>query len=350
MAQTVIVERIARSRTDWWTWTDHPNTRENEEQLALDPASGKLTRPLLNDMLALATQRRAGQHPQYEEGTWGSIVGMLPDLKTFELILETFLEKKRQLDVVVDCVRTWKFPLKDTQYELVCDGKVEELSWSTADANDGWVTESEHESDDLDVDMVDETSDRRSSNSEAQSGADLSKAVENFDTAQSDASTTRKRSSAEMLGINNGPDIIEGIGSKQVAPQASSSSAPINTSFSPLEKPLVDPNTDNLEDRALSLQSSTPDAVVGPAAYYSNTLDYNSPSTPDQHALNSPLYDPGSPPLGPDFSVYGSTSSSLISSPVSPHDSYGPPYTEPWYETATEFEVRIVRFRRRRMN
>ncbi|KAK3201765.1 hypothetical protein GRF29_164g597818 [Pseudopithomyces chartarum] len=147
---------IRMSRVDWWTWTDDPETTDNEEKLALDPACGRTTRPLVTDMLRLAEQRRNGQHPQYAEGTresdwtWGAAISMLSDLKTFELVLETFSEKRKQLEVVVDCAKTWKFPLNDTQHELSYDGKVEVLTWSRA--NSGWVTEFRSETADMDLD------------------------------------------------------------------------------------------------------------------------------------------------------------------------------------------------------
>ncbi|PVH92211.1 hypothetical protein DM02DRAFT_576098 [Periconia macrospinosa] len=151
------------SRTDWWTWEDDPRTTDSDKQLALDPAlGGRKPRPLLNDMVALADMRRAGHYPPYDDlpaqrlsgpvtpqdpnaprttanhhwyhrpndGTWGAAIGFMPDLKTFELVLETFSPKKHQLEKVVECARTWKFPLKDTEYELVCDDKIEALQWS----------------------------------------------------------------------------------------------------------------------------------------------------------------------------------------------------------------------------
>ncbi|CAI6334221.1 unnamed protein product [Periconia digitata] len=143
------------SRTDWWTWEDDPNTTDNDKQLALDPfLGGRKSRPLLHEMVELANMRRAGYHPAYDDmpptpaswslthpvnstpwyhepdnDTWGAAIGIMPDLKTFELVLETFAPKKRQLETVVECARTWKFPLKGTEYELVCDNKVEALQW-----------------------------------------------------------------------------------------------------------------------------------------------------------------------------------------------------------------------------
>ncbi|KAJ4292799.1 hypothetical protein N0V90_009462 [Kalmusia sp. IMI 367209] len=120
------------SRTDWWTWTDDPMAADSDKQLALDPACGGVNpRPLVTDMVALATSRRAGQHPSYDK-TWGATIGLLPDLKTLELILETFSAKTRQLETVVDCAKTWRFPLKNTRYELVCDGRIDSMKWGIA--------------------------------------------------------------------------------------------------------------------------------------------------------------------------------------------------------------------------
>lgn len=80
-------------------------------------------------MLALAASRRSGHHPNYTS-TWGAAIGTIPGLKTFELALESFAAKTNQLDAVVECAKTWKFPIQDTQYELVHDGSVECVSWT----------------------------------------------------------------------------------------------------------------------------------------------------------------------------------------------------------------------------
>ena len=136
------------SRTDWWTWSDDLNATSNDQQLALDPACGELAageraRPLVTDMLNLADARRSGQHPEYNS-TWGEAIGSFPDLKTFELVLGTFSAKKHQLDTVVECARTWKFPLRDTRYELVHDNNVESLTWKdVADADGDHTDDSE---------------------------------------------------------------------------------------------------------------------------------------------------------------------------------------------------------------
>lgn len=144
VARTLTHLTLRISRTDWWTWTDDPDTLDNDKQLALDPAcGGEKPRPLLNDMLSLAAARRNGIHPAYDKPqseTWGAAIGALPDLKIFELILETFKPKKQQLETVVECAKTWKFPLIGTQYGLICDGNIEVLQWT-------FTTETDKESD-----------------------------------------------------------------------------------------------------------------------------------------------------------------------------------------------------------
>ena len=44
-------------------------------------------------------------------------------------MLETFGAKKAQLDTVIECAKTWKFPLDGDKWELVWDGKVEDASY-----------------------------------------------------------------------------------------------------------------------------------------------------------------------------------------------------------------------------
>lgn len=146
---------LRMSRTDWWTWEDDPDTENNNQKLSLDPALGRKTMPSPQTMIALADSRRAGHHPQYDardHETWGAAIGGLPDLKTFELVLETFAPKKKQLETVVECARTWKFPIKDTEYELVCDDRIEAMQWrlpgdESEDASEENNTASEHNED-----------------------------------------------------------------------------------------------------------------------------------------------------------------------------------------------------------
>lgn len=92
--------------------------------------------------------------------TWGGVTGTLQDLKIFELILETFSVKKHQLDTVVECAKTWKFPLQDTQYELAYDGRVKSMRWAkSADGDGGCASESEPRKEGDDSSSIDESRD-----------------------------------------------------------------------------------------------------------------------------------------------------------------------------------------------
>jgi hypothetical protein len=109
-------------------------------------------------MLDLAVARRSGQHPTYNS-TWGAAIGMLQDLKTLELILETFSVKQHQLETVVECAKTWKFPLRDTQHELTYDGRVESMKWAkAADEDGGYVSDREPEDEEMEIIQDDSSS------------------------------------------------------------------------------------------------------------------------------------------------------------------------------------------------
>ncbi|KAF1355991.1 hypothetical protein EJ07DRAFT_62536, partial [Lizonia empirigonia] len=68
-------------------------------------------------MKELAQQRRDGYYPvsrslwSKNSPGWANIIGKFPDLRTLELILETFGEKKAQLETVIECSKTWRFPI-----------------------------------------------------------------------------------------------------------------------------------------------------------------------------------------------------------------------------------------------
>lgn len=132
--------------TDWWTWTDDPETINEDQQLGLDPTLGdgsdeSSRRVTTTRMRALDAERRNRQvhgnpvalsQPSAELRTtgWRSAIGSLPDLKCLEMVMETFAEKKSQLERVVECAETWTFPINGTHHMLVWDGKVEAGQWS----------------------------------------------------------------------------------------------------------------------------------------------------------------------------------------------------------------------------
>jgi hypothetical protein len=139
--------RVARARplvqltlrllhSDWWTWTDPPDSADELHHLGLDPTMGdgtasELIRPTATRMRALAERRRNGQPPDVVLGKgWAATIGQLPDLKRLELVFETFAGKKKQLDNVVAAAIAWIFPTADTRFELAWNGELEESSWS----------------------------------------------------------------------------------------------------------------------------------------------------------------------------------------------------------------------------
>lgn len=135
---------IRLSHTDWWTWTDDPSEPGPFQRLRLDPSFGD-TEDLVDSvsadtMVEWAARRRTGQHPDFGNN-WGSIIARMPDLKTFELILETFEAKKKQLVTVVECAKTWRFPLLETSYEMVWDGRVESANWQKESEESAQPTE-----------------------------------------------------------------------------------------------------------------------------------------------------------------------------------------------------------------
>jgi hypothetical protein len=121
---------------NWWTWTDSPSSTDDTQHLGLDPAFGTgdpaaNLRPTASQMRAAAEARRKGFHPESPaEIGWARKIAAMPDLKSLELVLETFRSKKAQLEDVVEASKTWVFPLEETGCELVWDGEVGMGGWS----------------------------------------------------------------------------------------------------------------------------------------------------------------------------------------------------------------------------
>jgi hypothetical protein len=120
----------------WWSWTDSPSSTDDTHHLGLDPAIGDgeaapSSRPTASRMRAFAEARRKGFHPEPPaEIGWAHKIAAMPDLKTLELVLETYKSKRVQLEDVVEASKTWVFPLEETGCELVWDGEVGMRSWS----------------------------------------------------------------------------------------------------------------------------------------------------------------------------------------------------------------------------
>jgi len=288
--------RSIRSHTDWWTWINEPTDNDSDKQLALDPACNSSHRPHVVDMVALATKRRAGQHPAYTR-TWGAAIGALPNLKMLELILETFLVKEHQLNTVVECAKLWRFPLKDTQYELVCDGNVESMKWENPadDDNEGCTTDSEAGSKTIDLD---------NDNS--------------FPGVQNEA-----HNSFHKTDCNE---------------QNEFSHSQLEAPF-----PLATTHTSQERESVSSLQEELVPINSGPSLLEDGVLSpYEGPVSP-QWAPTSPTYT-----LQSGFSSPIYNSSSPAYSPARSAGSLSPFSENPWLRTATEFCVRIVCFKRRK--
>ncbi|KAF2476011.1 uncharacterized protein BDR25DRAFT_339902 [Lindgomyces ingoldianus] len=137
--------------TDWWTWSSSPASATS--RFGLDPTIGDggsldHQRPTPARMLRNAEERRAGRWPVQsvsKEGSssgassWGARVAKLSDLKMLELVLQTFEDKKDQLDLVTDCAKTWTFPLDNSRHQLVWDGKAEKMSFEGEDGALGGI-------------------------------------------------------------------------------------------------------------------------------------------------------------------------------------------------------------------
>ncbi|KAF2864877.1 hypothetical protein BDV95DRAFT_600257 [Massariosphaeria phaeospora] len=145
---------VRLSRTDWWHWASDPNPTDPLHQISLDPALGcradDLEYPTPPRMLQAAAQRRAGQFPNpcllspaptRYQNTWGAAIAKQSQLRTLEFVLEMFEEKKGQLEVVVECAKSWRFAMDGVAWELVWDGQVEEKRWKSCCRRREWDCE-----------------------------------------------------------------------------------------------------------------------------------------------------------------------------------------------------------------
>lgn len=136
LAKPITSLTLRLQHSDWWSWTDDPASTEPLHHLGLDPCVGDgrahpLVRPTAPRMRALAEARRAGNHPDVVPDVgWADAVSQMRDLRSLELVLETYAAKKRQLEDVVEASKTWVFPLAETKFELAWDGQVGLSSWS----------------------------------------------------------------------------------------------------------------------------------------------------------------------------------------------------------------------------
>ena len=114
---------IRLGRNEWRDWSADPLRPTDIGHLALDPAfpNPRLTQHRLTTVSAMveaAEQRRQGTFEgQIETESWGYQISRLKNLKELELILETFPNKKAQIDKVVECAKSWRFDMHEG-YEL----------------------------------------------------------------------------------------------------------------------------------------------------------------------------------------------------------------------------------------
>lgn len=296
-------------------------------------------------MLALTEKRRSGQHPECA-GTWGAVIGSLPDLRTFELILETFLEKKRQLEVVVECAKTWKFPIKDTNYELACDGEVEELRWTNAGDQDETLETDTDRIEASDFLSEDRDNDEVIPNVEqdvhsVEHGLNIDEHTLDVDNRFAEPAQETQDAFSLRVDTNiNGRDLLSS------EPQASDNGASVEAPFSPLD-PGFGPDRERpgctwgSQERERSVASPSFDSRSPQGPY--------SPGSPQVRSLHSPISPGYSPdPLMDVSHSPASQTHDMMSPNFSLPSQMSPSFFSDWHESATEFEVRIVRFRRQR--
>jgi hypothetical protein len=245
-------------------------------------------------MLALAAKRRANQHPAYSK-TWGATIGRLPDLKMLELILETFLVKKHQLDTVVECAKLWKFPLKDTDFELVYDGNLESMKWTKVAEQD------------------------------------------------SGGSAADGEAGSEAIGLDDQSEAHNFHQAATFNEQSETAFSPLET-HSPLGATCTSPERERFGDVQSEEVSINGESSRVAAGFMSQHESPISPQWEDAPPGWSPQENPWSPGLSPISLMYNPTSPMY-----SPNDHMPPFPDEPWLRDANELEVRIIRFRRRRI-
>ncbi|KAI1342505.1 hypothetical protein F5Y15DRAFT_413011 [Xylariaceae sp. FL0016] len=133
---------IRLGRTDWWSWSSAP------ERATLSPGNKLRLEPMIHTTASLATApamnegyaaRQAGREPEFgldsfeKPGRWGTqITEFWPDLQVLELVLETFIQKKSQLDAIIECAKLWTFALPEG-YQLEWDQRpVSTIRWRGA--------------------------------------------------------------------------------------------------------------------------------------------------------------------------------------------------------------------------
>ena len=111
--------------SDWWSWESPP---ASSDRLGICPWRPERTSS--HQMLAEPAEPTLEYiQERMSSNTWGGQVCTIIGLKTLEMEFEIEDRKKRQLDVVVERAKSWKFPLHQGR-TLEWTGRLEESSWT----------------------------------------------------------------------------------------------------------------------------------------------------------------------------------------------------------------------------
>lgn len=98
---------ITMRHTDWWNWDD-------SGRINLEPA--------------FARYRYPGA-PKLTEQAWGSHFPEFPNLKEFELELETREDRRAELDEIVQRAQSWEFPAANGATLLINTARTRKTGW-----------------------------------------------------------------------------------------------------------------------------------------------------------------------------------------------------------------------------
>ncbi|KAI0142753.1 hypothetical protein GGR57DRAFT_377387 [Xylariaceae sp. FL1272] len=125
--------KIRMSHSDWWSWTVSPEIDEYPQNvMRLEPMINVTDRQEVSLAMRKGYEaRKEGNEPDFnlddfeKDGRWGmQFAEYWPDLQTLEIVLETYAQKEKQLDSVVECAKLWTFPLNGGS-QLQWDGQDE---------------------------------------------------------------------------------------------------------------------------------------------------------------------------------------------------------------------------------
>lgn len=117
--------RITLRHSDWWSWE---SPAESSDRLGICPwMRGRTSHQgMLAQPLALSQDEL---RERMVEGTWGWQIGQVQGLQRLEIEFETDVDKKEQLQKVLDRAQHWVFPLSGQNAALVKSGDLVESTW-----------------------------------------------------------------------------------------------------------------------------------------------------------------------------------------------------------------------------